>query len=223
MSYERLPENYVLRTVLDFKHNKKNVWLMNLTAVLVAAVLIVLGCLLVDPVGAFSECAKTSGYGMPFLWAALILVVLTAYLVLRTFVHGAFLYLFTRVRPKFGFSCGVFYCASPAYCEKQPYIIARILPALLWTVLFIALNLFFLHGIPFWFVWLLQCGNLSSMGGDMFVAFKIAQTPKNVLIFDEGLEISVFRPMTAGELLLKTEKQNAGTMSEEEASKEERS
>lgn len=189
MCHKQLPAGYALSEAIDLKANKKLFWTVNGLSLVLAAVCLAAGYFIVP----FPECI-----GTPLAELALALCVMAAgivaYIVLHELTHGVFLYAFTKVRPKFGFVGWAAYCGNTAYCDKPRYLIVALAPLVFWGAAFGVLTAFFHTGIWFWTVWAAQTVNLSGSAGDLVVFCKILKKPKNILVNDTGLQMSVYAP-----------------------------
>ena len=74
-------------------------------------------------------------------------------------------------------------------------------PLVVWGIVFGVLNVFFHDGIWFWVIWFLQTMNVAGAAGDIFVSCKLFSYPKEILVQDTGLAMTVYRRMTREEML----------------------
>ena len=105
---------------------------------------------------------------LPVLAAFLVCTVL--YMVLHELVHGA---------------------GSSEYFKKVAYIVVALAPLVVWGAVFLALNLA-LGAKHFWFIYLLQLVNVSGAAGDLYVSFRFLRMPKDILVQDTGVSMTVF-------------------------------
>ncbi len=220
MCYKNLPDHFKVKETIDLQNNKRQFWIVNGLALLIGLVLFIVGCLIEDPIDVFVK-GGASTWEIVLLFLGL-LVALVGYFVLHELTHGLFLYLFTKVRPKFGFVGWAAYCGNDAFCDKPRYLVVALAPLVIWGILFGVGNIFIPSGIWFWFFWCLQIVNISGASGDLFVACKIIRAPKGILVKDTGLAMTVYRPMTAEEIS-QQDSENVAPMSEEDHSEEENS
>ena len=60
-----------------------------------------------------------------------------------------------------------------------------------WGAVFLALNLAMGEKF-FWFIYLLQLVNVSGAAGDLYVSFRFLRMPKDILVQDTGVSMTVF-------------------------------
>lgn len=195
MCHKQLPEGFVLHDTIDLQGNRRQFWTVNLLSLALAAVLAVAG-VFIAPFSGFSSRFSDEGYLLTQVLPACLTGLFGAvvYLIVHELTHGAFLYAFTRVRPKFGFVGWAAYCGNSAYCDKPHYAVVALSPLVIWGAVFGILNAFLHEGIWFWAIWLLQIINVSGASGDVFVFCKLLCYPKGVLVGDTGLKMSVYAP-----------------------------
>ena len=195
-----LPEGWTQLDKIDLKENKKQFWIMQGISILLAVLMIVAGCFIVHPSAFFGV------EGTEEIIAIIVLIVgAVVYIVLHELTHGVFLSAFTRTKPKFGFVGWAAYCGNEAYCNKPCYAVVALSPLVVWGIVFGVLNVFFHDGIWFWVIWFLQTMNVAGAAGDLFVSFKLLFYPKEILVQDTGLAMTVYRRMTQEEMLSSAE------------------
>ncbi len=214
MCSKDLPAGYVLHEEIDLQKNKKQFWLVNGISVALIVLMCGIGCLIEDPLAAFDEVRGSEG----ILASVVILVAVILYPVFHELTHGVFLYVFTKVRPKFGFVGWAAYCGNSAYCDKPHYLIVALAPVIFWGIVFGILNIFFPTGIWFWVIWFLQLFNISGASGDFYVTYKILRAPKDILVTDSGMRMLVYRK----DENIKNMTENEASMSETYDSEEEK-
>lgn len=77
---------------------------------------------------------------------------------------------------------------------KKAYIFIALAPVVLWGIVLAVINAF----VPeawFWVVYLLQVINLSGAAGDLFVTVKFSRFPKDILVRDYGVGMTVYSEM----------------------------
>lgn len=179
----QLPGGYgeVLR--LDLQRDTKLALLVNGIALAIAAVMLPVGFFLQPELRLFAD--------IPALAALLVCMVL--YLVLHEMVHGLCMKLFGAKKVRFGFTGLYAFAGSEACFPKGAYITVALAPLVVWGVVLLALNI---AAGPkyFWFIYLLQLINVSGAAGDLYVTFRFAGMPKNILVQDTGVSMTVFAP-----------------------------
>ena len=64
-------------------------------------------------------------------------------------------------------------------------------PLVVWGAVFLALNLA-MGAKYFWFIYMLQLVNVSGAAGDLYVSFRFLRMPKDILVQDTGVSMTVF-------------------------------
>lgn len=195
-----LPEGWTQFDKINLKENKKQFWLMQGISILLAVLMIVAGCFIVHPSAFFGATGIEEYIAIAVLVAGAVV-----YIVLHELTHGVFLSAFTRTKPKFGFVGWAAYCGNEAYCNKPCYAVVALSPLVVWGIVFGVLNVFFHDGVWFWVIWFLQTMNVAGAAGDLFVSFKLLFYPKEILVQDTGLAMTVYRRMTQEEMLSSAE------------------
>ena len=75
--------------------------------------------------------------------------------------------------------------------DKKAYIFIALAPVVLWGVVLAVINCF----VPtkwFWVVYLIQIANISGAAGDLFVTIKFSRFPKDILVKDYGVGMTVY-------------------------------
>lgn len=134
----------------------------------------------------------------PFQWRMLLAQVSTGvagvavYIGAHEAVHGALMWLFSRVRPSFGFRQLRAYTGSTAYFDRTAYLVIAAAPMTLWTIV---LNVMVAEqpAMYFWPIWGVQTLNISSSVGDFYYFARVLLQPKDVLLQDDGTNITVYR------------------------------
>lgn len=194
MCYKTFPEGYTFLEKIDLQNNKKQFWAVNGLSFVLMVVAIAAGCFIENPIAAIRESNTI------FFAALLVMLIgMVVYIIAHELTHGAFLFAFTKVKPKFGFVGWAAYCGNSAYCDKPHYAIVALAPLVVWGIVFGVLSAF-LKGVWFWAVWVLQAINVSGSAGDLFVACKLTRYPKEIVVQDTGTAMTVFRRKTQEEL-----------------------
>ena len=178
---QKLPMGYREVLSIDLQKDTKQALLVNGLAIAIAAVMLVVGFLLMP--------AFRIGADLPALVAFLACAV--AYMVLHELVHGACMKLFGAKRVRFGFTGLYAFAGSSEYFEKGAYIVVALAPLVVLGAVLLALNLI-AGARHFWFIYLLQLVNVSGAAGDLYVSFRFLCMPKEILVQDTGVSMAVF-------------------------------
>lgn len=187
-SVNRLPENYIEIYSVDLKKNKKVYLFINVLSILIGIVLFV-SMNFYKPLTTLFE-GETQASNLLFR-ITVMYVLMFLYIVLHELVHGIAMKICGTKKVKYGFK-GVFaYAGSDDYYDKKSYIFIALAPVVLWGVILAVINCF----VPeewFWIVYAIQLINLSGAAGDLFVTVKFSRLPKDILIRDSGIGMTVF-------------------------------
>lgn len=186
----QLPENYQKSFQIDLQKDKKLALLVNILALVIFLAVFALG-VVVAPMEAF---LTNSG------WIILLYLVGTVvYLVLHELVHGLFIRIFGRVRPHYGFTGVYAYAGSDDYFDRNRYIIISMAPVVVWGIVLAVLSAVTWGTSLFWVMYLLQAGNLSGSAGDFYVTFRCLKLPKDILVQDSGVNMTIYTPNAAAQ------------------------
>ena len=186
-SVEKLPEGYEKIYSVDLQKNKKLSLLVNGIAVAIMILMVVPMRFLV-PIRATFSPEKLGGY---FGKLALTLALLVLYIVLHEAVHGIAMKICGTKKVKYGFTGLYAFAGSSDYYGKGAYIFIALAPVVLWGAVLAVVNVF----IPpewFWVVYFIQINNISGAAGDFFVTVKFSRLPKDILVQDYGVGMTVY-------------------------------
>lgn len=183
-----LPEGYSEEFGIDLQKNKKLMLLVNGIAIAIMLPMAFLGALAV-PFASFFGSDEL--WYMPLLKASVLMLGYIAYIVLHELVHGIFMKHFSGVKPKYGFTLMYAYAGSEAYFNKKSYIIIALAPVVIWGAV-LGVLCAVLPQSWFWVVYLIQIGNISGAAGDFYVTFKFLKLPKDILVNDTGVAMTVY-------------------------------
>lgn len=182
---ETLPAGYQEYYSLDLQKDKKIALFVNVLAFVIAVLLVVP---MHFAVPLFSLFYADGGALIRLVVLVLLIVV---YMVLHELVHGIAMKSCGTKKVKYGFTGLYAFAGSDDYYDKKSYIYIALAPIVLWGVLIAIINLF----VPvewFWVVYFVQVMNLSGAAGDLFVTVKFSRFPKDILIKDHGVGMTVF-------------------------------
>lgn len=182
---EALPAGYKEYYSLNIQKDKKVALLVNAMA-LVIAVLLIVPMNFVVPL--FSIFYADEGN---IIRLVILLLLTVVYMILHELVHGVAMKSCGTKKVKYGFTGLYAFAGSNDYYDKRSYIYIALAPIVLLGVLIAIINLF----VPvewFWVVYFIQVINLSGAAGDLFVTVKFSRFPKDILIKDYGVGMTVF-------------------------------
>lgn len=185
---EALPEGYRDYYSIDLQKDKKMSLLVNLLAVVIAVLLLVPMHFLVPISSLFVMNEGLGNYVIRFIT---LIVLMTAYIPLHEITHGLAMKICGTKKVKYGFTGLYAFAGSNDYYNKKAYIFIALAPIVLWGLVIAIINPF----VPlewFWVVYSLQIINLSGAAGDLFVTIKFLGFPKDILIRDYGVGMTVF-------------------------------
>lgn len=183
-----LPEGYKEIYSVDLQKNKKMALFVNILAVVIAVILVVPMQFLVPISTLFDMEDGLLQYSIRFVGLIVLMIV---YMVLHELVHGVAMKLCGTKKVKYGFTGLYAFAGSDDYYGKKSYIFIALAPVVLWGIVIALINPF----VPvewFWVVYILQIINLSGAAGDLFVTVKFSRFPKDILIKDHGVGMTVF-------------------------------
>lgn len=198
MTTTTLPADYHSGFTVDLQKDKKLFVLVNGLCLLIAAFLVGLGMALCPLSSMLQDMKQSLDEGQYLRYMMPLLVIFGGsclYIVLHELVHGVFMYAFSHVRPNFGFTGAYAYAGSEVYFGKVHYIIIALAPVVIWGIVLAILSTV-LPQPWFWPVYFIQILNLSGAAGDFYVTFRFCRLPKDILVQDTGIRMTVFLRQT---------------------------
>lgn len=183
-----LPEAYQEIYTVDLQKERKTALLVNLIALFLAAALIVPMLFLVPISGLF---VPARGFGSLLFRLFSFVVLMLAYFVLHELVHGVAMKLCGTEKVKYGFTGMYAFAGSDDYYSKKAYIFIALTPVILWGIVLAVINPL----VPlewFWVIYLIQVTNISGAAGDLFVTVRFSRFPKDILVRDCGVGMTVY-------------------------------
>ena len=187
-SYQELPQGFVEKEKIDLKADKKLFLLVNISALIIGLILGV-GMHFIVPIQTIFS--LDGGPLRFFLRFGVLLVGSLLYIVLHELTHAIAMKAFGTKKVKFGVSATYAYAGSDDYYAKNPYLIIALAPVVVFAVILGVLQ-FLVPTDFFWVIWWIQISNLSGAAGDFYVTARFCRLPKDVLIRDYGVGMSVF-------------------------------
>ncbi|MBQ8623773.1 MAG: DUF3267 domain-containing protein [Oscillospiraceae bacterium] len=184
-SFETLPEGYTEIYSVNLQEDKKLAVIINILSLLIGAVMLALVAPFV-PLSTLFDSKDSSAY------AALVLIVsMILYIILHEAVHGITMKYFGCKKVRYGFTGLYAFAGCDDYFDKCSYIIIALAPVVLWGAVLAILS-FIVPTSYFWVVYLIQITNISGAAGDFFVTAKFSKMPKDILVRDSGVGMTVY-------------------------------
>lgn len=186
-----LPEGYQEIYSVDLKKDKKAAVIVNAAAIVIAVLLCVPMHFYIPITTLYDMQSGLGAYIMRFVALFLLMI---AYMVLHELVHGVAMKMCGTKKVKYGINGLYAFAGSADYYGKKAYIFIALAPVVLWGIVLAVINAF----VPeawFWVVYLLQVINLSGAAGDLFVTVKFSRFPKDILVKDYGVGMTVYSEM----------------------------
>lgn len=186
-SYTELPEGYREILRIDLQKDKKLMLLVNgLAAVIMLAMLVVAFCVV-----PFSTMIDFINVSNTYIRLLVMLALLLLYVVLHEVVHGIVMRRFCSAKVKFGFTGTYAFAGSQGYYCRKHYTIIALAPIVVWGIVLLIAN-FFVSEPWFYVVYFVQAANISGAAGDLYVSWKMSKLPKDILVQDSGVSMTVY-------------------------------
>ncbi len=189
-----LPAGYAFGFHIDLQKDKRLFALVNGGAAVIAAAMLGLG-MAVHPLRTlFSSMGQALEEGQLIAYFAPILVIglgSLLYIILHELTHGIFMLAFSGVKPNFGFTGAYAYAGSEVYFCKAHYLVIALAPVVLLGIVLAVLTAV-LPEYWFWPIYFIQIVNLSGAAGDLYVTCRFLRLPKDILVQDTGIAMTVF-------------------------------
>lgn len=186
--YTGLPAGYAERYRLNLQKDKKTAVIVNVLAIAVMVALGFLGNAII-PLSTLFD--RTDGTGVYFTRLGVLIGGYVVYIILHEAVHGIAMKCYGAPKLKFGFTGMYAFAGSDAYFAKAPYLVIALAPIVVWGLVLLVLN-FAVPASWFWVVYFIQIGNLSGAAGDLYVTCKFIGMPKDILVQDVGVSMTVY-------------------------------
>lgn len=183
-----IPAEYKEIYEINLQKDKKAAILINGLALLIAVAMIVFMNAFVPITSLFNMENGLGSYCIRFL---ILIISTVVYMILHELVHGITMKALGTEKVKYGFTGLYAFAGSDDYYDKKSYIMIALAPIVVFLFVFAIINLL----VPrewFWVVYLLQVCNISGAAGDLFVTVKFAKMPKDILVKDSGVAMTVY-------------------------------
>ncbi len=185
---QTLPEGYKEIFSVNLQRDKKIAILVN---VLCLVIMLAMAIPMHFYIPIYSLFDMSQGLGVYMLRLVLMIVALFVYLILHEMVHGITMKFFGTKKVKYGFTGLYAFAGSEDYYDKKSYIAIALAPIVVWGIVLAILNVL----VPyqwFWVVYFVQIMNVSGAAGDMYVTVKFSRMPKDILVQDSGIGMTVY-------------------------------
>ncbi len=183
-----LPDGYQPYLTVDLQKNKKLALSVSGVAILIIATMAVPMSFVVPINSLFDLSQGLVNYILRF---AVLVVGFIAYIILHEAVHSVAMKLCGTKKVKFGFTGLYAFTGSNDYYDKASYIFIALSPVILWGIVLLIAN-FLVPVSWFWVVYFIQIINVSGAVGDAYVTIKFAKLPKDMLVQDSGINMTVY-------------------------------
>ncbi len=185
---QELPHDYKKIFSVNLQKTKKVAIFVNIFGLLIAIAMAVPMHFYVPITSLFDM----SGGLIPYvIRLGALIISMIVYMILHELVHGIAMKSFGTKKVKYGFTGLYAYAGSSDYYGKTTYIIISLAPVIVWGVIIAIVNIF----VPiewFWVVYIIQICNISGAAGDMYVTAKFSKMPRDILVHDSGIEMTVY-------------------------------
>lgn len=187
-SYNELPENCREIFSVNLQKDKKAALFINLGALAIMFVMALPMHFYIPITSLFDMDAGIPRY---LLRLGVLIAASMLYIVLHELVHGITMKLCGTKKIKYGFTGLYAFAGSSDYYDKKSYIIIALAPVVVWGIVLAVIN-FFVPYEWFWVVYTIQLANISGAAGDIYVTSKFSKMPKDILINDSGVGMTVY-------------------------------
>ena len=136
-----------------------------------------------------------NGLGAYTVRFIILMVLIVVYMVLHELVHGVTMKLFGTKKVKYGFTGLYAFAGSDDYYDKKSYIIIALAPVVIWGIVIAVVNAL-VSPEWFWVIYFIQISNISGAAGDIYVTAKFSRLPKDILVKDVGVGMTVYSKKT---------------------------
>jgi len=187
-SYNSLPEGYHVIYTVNLQKDKKIAVFINVLSFIIAALMLIPASFFVPLSALFS---MENGLINYFIRFACLLVLMILYMVLHELTHGIAMKICGTQKIKYGFTGLYAYAGSDDFYDKKSYILIALAPVVLLGFILLIVN-FFVSYEWFYVIYILQIINISGAAGDYFVSAKFSKMPKDILVSDSGIGMTVY-------------------------------
>lgn len=184
----QLPQGYRPILSVDLQKDKKLALLVNLAA-LILELLMAVPVLFLRPIGPLFDLSQ--GFGPCALRLAALFAGIFVYILGHEAVHGVAMKLCGSQKVRYGFTGLYAFAGSEDYYGKRSYLFIALAPILFWGLV-LGVLCAAVSEAWFWVVYILQIINISGAAGDLYVTLRFVWLPKDILVQDNGISMTVF-------------------------------
>jgi hypothetical protein len=179
--YFELPEEYKEFYKIDAKNNKTTIILFNVFALIIAAIVGVLGITLKNINIDRNDSKSLNLMLFGFIFLAII------YVILHELTHGLLYKILTKQKLTFGLTLSVAFCGVPhIYVNKKTALLSVLAPFVVYNIIFIPLLIFLPGNFIYLTLFLVYLTHASGCVGDLYVAYILLKTKGELLMNDTG-------------------------------------
>ncbi|MBQ2945420.1 MAG: DUF3267 domain-containing protein [Clostridia bacterium] len=185
---EKLPEGYREIYSLDLQKNKKASVVVNLLALVIAALFAVPMHFVVPITELYSMDNGLTSYTVR---CVAMIVLMIVYMVLHEAIHGIAMKMCGTKKVKYGFTGLYAFAGSNDFYDKKSYIFISLAPVVVLGIVLAVINPF-VSAEWFWVVYMIQLMNISGAAGDIFVTARFSRMLSDILVQDYGVGMKVY-------------------------------
>lgn len=187
-AYNQLPAGYKEILSINLQKDKKLALLINLMGLFI---MLVMGIPMHFYIPISTLFDFSQGFGAYCARFVVMIISIVLYMVLHELVHGIVMKMCGTKKIKYGFTGMYAFAGSDDYYDKKSYIIIALVPVVVWGIVLAIINCL----VPenwFWVVYFIQISNISGAAGDMYVTARFSKFPKDILVNDCGVGMTVY-------------------------------
>jgi len=198
-AHRTLPEGYAIHQTLDFSHNLKATLLMNLAVFVLIVPLAWFARWFLAALHPQTDVLRTlldTSTATQLTLLAILIGLCILVFSLHEAIHGAFFWLLTRERPRFGFkirSLSLYAAAPDWFLTRNQHLIVGLAPLVLITAAGLALALLLPPGGSLAAVGAVVI-NASGAAGDLIVVIWLLTKSPDTLVRDTGDAFTLYQP-----------------------------
>lgn len=193
-SYNTLPEGYGEYCTVDLQKNHRTSLFVNLLSAAILFLMIIPMHFFVPITELFDMTKGLKSFCIRF---GVILLLMILYTVFHELTHAVAMKICGTKKIKFGFTGLYAYAGSDDYYKKAPYIFIALAPVVLWGIV-LGVVCLFVSDSWLWVIYIILAYNFSGAAGDLFVVFNFSRFPKDILIKDVGVSMTVYSKQNGG-------------------------